>query len=189
MIRQALFAFTALALTGCATNETVVRDCCYQGSTSGARVAEVPVTLEDGRVVPLSAALPGFQPMTVAVGGPRYPVREVDLRNVVQRDLHQLFSGYDANRDRFLEQPELTVLYIREAARGMGVPVAHVGGTEPIGALDTAAADISGLVQYVRANRSRMTPMAQRVFAEMELQRTWNEYDNSRGPDQKLLIP
>ena len=178
----------AAALAGCVSNEQVVRDCCYQGSVASSRLGDLPLTLEDGRTVPFGAAVQGFRPMP-GFGGPRYPLRKVDLRFVTQRDLKDIFHSYDANGNNALEQPEITVLYVREAALGMGVPVAYVGASTPLGAVDTSPADIMGLVSYVRSNEHRMGKQAQLVFNEMESQANLMRVINGAGTDPRRFRP
>lgn len=175
-----------LALSACGSNNDIVRDCCYQGPAAAARLDTLSFTLEDGSVVPVASALPGLAARP-APGGARYPVREVELNLVVQDELWRLFREYDVNQSTHVEQPELTVLYLREAARGLGVPVAHVGAGQPVGALDTSAADIMGLVQFVDDNRRRMNRTGQRVFAEMDSQRDWKRAMKSFGTDSPLV--
>ena len=109
-----------MLLTGCAgSNDQIVPDCCYQGSITAARLSDLPMKLDEGGSVPVSQALDGFRPMP-GFGGSRYPVREVDLRLVIESDMAPIFNSYDANRSTHVEQPELTVLYLIEAARGLG---------------------------------------------------------------------
>ena len=188
-MRTLLTALAAtLALSGCGSNTDIVRDCCYQGPVTATRLDTLAFTLEDGSTVPVTTALPGFAPRP-QVGGARFPVREVELRLVVENDMNTLFRGYDANRSGNLEQPEIVVLYLREAGRGLGVPVSHVGAGTPIGAIDTAAADIMGLVGFVADNRARMNELGRRVFSEMDSQRDWMRVINSPGTDKKLLVP
>ena len=178
----------SLLLAGCVGNEQVVRDCCYTGSSTAARLSGLPLTLEDGGTVPVASALEGFHPQP-GFGGARYPLRKVDLRFVTQADVKDVFRSYDANGNNALETPEITVLYVREAALGMGVPVAYLGDSQPVGALDTAPADIMGLVAWVRANRQRMNRRGQLVFDEMETQGQLIRVINSGGPDPRKIRP
>lgn len=174
----------AAALTGCASNDQITTSCCYQGTATPARLTGLPLTLSNGETMPVEAALEGFRPMP-AFGGPRYPVREVDLRYVTQRGVKEIFHSYDANRNNALEQPEITVLYVREAALGMGVPVDYVGGSQPLGAIDTAPADIMGMVSFVNSNKGRMQQQARLVFDEMDTQAYLVRILNAGGPDPR----
>ena len=178
-----------MLLTGCAgSNDQIVPDCCYQGSITAARLSDLPMKLDEGGSVPVSQALDGFRPMP-GFGGSRYPVREVDLRLVIESDMAPIFNSYDANRSTHLEQPELTVLYLIEAARGLGMPVTQLGDAAAITAIDTSASDIMGLVQFVRDNKQRMNRTAQKVFSVMEDQRYWHRMLNSNDADSKRLVP
>ncbi len=187
MNRLATLLAATLTLSACGSNQDIVRDCCYQGSVSAAHLDTLAFTLEDGTTVPVTTALAGLE-RRPGFGGARYPVRELALNFVVESDLSEIFSSYDANRSTHLEQPEITVLYLREAARGLGVPVAQVGIGAPIGAIDTSAADIMGLVHFVDRNRQRMNERGRKVFAEMDSQRDWKRTQESRGSDGPLQV-
>ena len=77
------------------------------------------------------------------------------------------------------------MLYVREAALGLGVPVAYVGDETPLGAVDTAPADIMGLVSFVRSNEHRMRQQARLVFSEMESQAQLMRAIQGNGPDPR----
>lgn len=188
-MRTLIVILTAvLALTGCGSNTDITRDCCYQGETVPARFGDLVFTLEDGSTVPVTTALPGLQARP-EFGGARYPVREIELTLVVESEMYAIFSSYDANRSTNLEQPEITVMYLSEAARGLDVPVGYVGDGVPITAIDTSAADIMGIVRFVADNRDGMNRTGRRVFAEMDSQRDWMRIIYPPGGNRMLLNP
>jgi hypothetical protein len=188
-MRTPIVILTAvLALTGCGSNTDITRDCCYQGAIVPARFGDLVFTLGDGSTVLVSEALPGLRARP-EFGGARYPVREIELALVVESAMSAIFSSYDANRSKNLEQPEITVLYLSEAARGLDVPVDYVGDGVPITAIDTSAADIMGIVRFVADNREGMNRTGQRVFAEMDSQRDWMRTIYAPGGDRMMLTP
>lgn len=155
-----------LALGGCASNRDLVRFPGYQGPVVLARVSSLRLYLAGGRSIPVTEALRGYHPQR-GFFALLYPTPEIDLRGVAQKELYRIYSSFDANHDGVIERPELTVLYIVEAARGLGYPVVSLG-KPPIGALDTSPADIGGLVEFVRTHLSQMKPLEQRVFQGLE---------------------
>ncbi len=74
----------------------------------------------------------------------------------------------NANTTRYLEGPELLVLYIRESAIGLGHSVDYLGVNPRFNALATSAADTGGLMAFVKQNTAAMTDHAQRIFQDLE---------------------
>lgn len=156
-----------LALAGCASSTTPVPPCCYAGEVETLRLAELPVTLADGRTLSFAEVFAGYAPQQ-GVFARALPFDEVLPEDVVFASLLPLLPLYDANGDGRLEKPEVVVLYAREAARATGVDVAHFGAGEPVWAVSAPSADIGGLVAWVEANRSRMSPQGQTIFRDLE---------------------
>jgi hypothetical protein len=154
-------------LTGCASITTPVPPCCYRGSVTTARLAAVPVQLEDGRQRAMAEVLPGFRPGEgLFLRG--LPVSEMGGHEVIYASLTPLLPLYDANRDGRLDEPEILVLYLREALLATGVPVRHLGAAPGVWALSTANADVHGLVRWVEANLHRMTPQGRQVMRDLD---------------------
>ena len=162
-----LLAITALALGGCAGATTVTRPCCYNGPVLSARLAQIPVQTEDGRRLSFEQAFEGFQPRPALLTAP-LPLRELDSADLIYDSLVPLLSLYDANGDGRVEEPEMLVLYAREAALAVGIPVAFFGDPPGAWALSTANADIAGLVAWVNERIVRMKPASRQMFADMQ---------------------
>ena len=65
--------------------------------------------------------------------------------------------------------PELTVLYEREAAIGLGHDEDHLAvNGQPVRALQTASADVAGLLNFVAAHGGRLQPEQQAIFRDLE---------------------
>ncbi|MCP5153739.1 MAG: hypothetical protein H6983_06215 [Ectothiorhodospiraceae bacterium] len=167
--RSATLAGLGLVLGGCATSTALVPPCCYEGPFAMARLSEVSVVTEDGRRLRAEEALAGLH-VGDGVLNRSLPLRKVDIPQVVQQQLQRVFPLYDANANGVLEEPELTALYVVEAARGVGVAGdrLEVGG-KPAPALVLASADIGGLVSWVEARRAQMTPQGRALFEELEM--------------------
>lgn len=163
-----VLAALALGLSACAGNGSPRPPCCYQGELTLARVSEVYLSLESGQRISISEAFPGFAPRSGLLA-PQLPFFNAEISIVTFGALIPLLPQYDANQDGFIQEPELTVLYIREASIGLGHDVNHVGGNPRVGALVLPGAEVSGLVQYVNDNRSRMSPGTQEVFRDLVL--------------------
>ena len=78
-----------------------------------------------------------------------------------------ILPRYDANEDHILQEPELTTLYVHEAARGLGYPVARIDPIGSSGAIVTSRADISALVRFVERHRHEMAQPQQRIFRDL----------------------
>lgn len=168
-LRVAL-ALTALAfgLSACAGSGAPRPPCCYQGDLTLARAADVYLSLKSGQKIGFSQAFPGFAPRPGLLA-PQLPFFNAEISTVTFGALFPLLPQYDANQDGFIQEPELIVLYIREAAIGLGHDVSHVGVNPRVGALVLPAAEVSGLVQFVNDNHSRMSADARGMFRDLVL--------------------
>ncbi len=101
--------------------------CCYSGDSIELQAADVEVKLEDGRMVSFGELFPDFTPST-SFFTLMYPVYRLDIARVVYPHLAFKFIEYDANDNGFIEEPELTVLFMQEAARGLDQPITQLGG-------------------------------------------------------------
>jgi hypothetical protein len=133
-------------------------------------VADVEVKLEDGRSVSFGELFPDFAPSTSFFTF-MYPVYRVDIARVVYPHLAVKFLEYDANKNGLMEEPELNVLFMEEAARGLDHPITQLGGKHRLRAIFVSAADIDGLIQFVNRRRSEMKPDARKTFDEIDLLR------------------
>jgi hypothetical protein len=178
-----------LALSACGTTTEPLAPCCYVGEVTLARASDVYLELEDGRKTSFSRAFPGFEPQS-GMFTTAFPFRTVAISDVLYAALLPVLPQYDANGDGRIQSPELTVLYIREAALGLGHGVRYVGVNPRVDALVLSKSETGALVRYVNDNRHRMTPAAQTVFRELDLvgldlRQKGSEND---GPEKKIYI-
>ena len=142
--------------------------CCYSGDSIELQAADVEVKLEDGRMVSFGELFPDFTPST-SFFTLMYPVYRLDIARVVYPHLATKFIEYDANENGFIEEPELTVLFMQEAARGLDQPIAQLGGERRLRAIFVSAGDIDGLIRLVNRRRSEMKPATRKTFDEIDL--------------------
>jgi hypothetical protein len=177
-----LLAF-ALAFGAWAPRSAATLRCCYSGESIELRAAEVEVKLEDGRVVPFGEIFPDFTPST-SFFTLMYPVYRLDIARVVYPHLRLIFAEYDANDNGFIEEPEITVLFMQEAARGLDQPVSQIGGESRLRAIFISPGDIDGLIRLVKRRRSEMKPDTRKTFEEMDLLRRDFRLDGSVPGEQ-----
>lgn len=166
--RTAIGALLIATLASCASSTELVPPCCYTGDVALAHVADVKLALTDGNEIGFAQAFPGYEPQP----GPfttAFPFRRVEIARVTFGALRPVLPQYDANDNGRMEEPELTVLYIREAALGMGLKVDHVATSDRADALVLSAGETGGLVRYVKANLDQMTPPARDIFKKLDL--------------------
>ena len=157
-----------ILLTACASTTDLVRDCCYSGKAALTRIEKVQFVMPDGHQVPFGDLNSEFQPQT-GLFTSAFDFRKVDIARVTFAPLLPVLPRYDANKDGHLEEPEITVMYIREAAIGLGYEVDHlaVDGVRA-DAVTVARADVGGLVSYIKYRRDSMTLEAQAIFQDLE---------------------
>lgn len=173
----------ALLLGAWATTSSAALECCYQGNVADLRLAEVKVNLEDGRTLPFGELFPDFAPST-SFFTRTFPVYRLDIARVVYPKLAVILAQYDANDNGSIEEPELTVLYMREAARGLDQPVTYLGGKRRVRAIFATSGDIDGLIRLVNRRRSEMTPAARQTFDELDLLRRDFRLDGTEPGEQ-----
>lgn len=166
-VRSALAALVALTISACAVTTEPQPPCCYRGDLALAHVDEVYFSLENGNRLDFRQAFPGYEAQS-GFFTTAFPFQEADIALVTYQSLLPVLAQYDANGDGRLQEPEITVLYLREAAVGLGHRVNHVGTNARTDALVLPKSESGGLVRYVGQNRSRMTPAAQKVFRDLE---------------------
>ena len=162
-----LLAISFSLSTACVSPDEVRRPCCYEGDLTLARLERVRFVLDDGSQLAFDQVFKGFQPQNRDVPTP-FPFQKIGISGLVYDVLSVVFPTYDANKNGILEEPELTVLYLREGALGMGFKVSHLVVEERVHALQTSTGDVGGLVTYINANRSGMSKEAQALFMEID---------------------
>lgn len=173
----------AALLCGWTPASHAVSRCCYHGDAPVLSAADVKIKLEDGRTVTFGKLFPDFKSSTSAFPL-YYPVYRLDIARVVYSHLFLKFTFYDANKDGFIEEPELTVLYMEEAARGLDKPIARIGAERQLGAIFVSPGDIDGLIRLVERHRADMKPDARKTFDEIKLLRDQFRLDGSEPGEQ-----
>lgn len=182
--RLALVAMT-LSLVACGGSTALVRNCCYIGDTALVRFDQVEFVAPDGSVSKFADIYPGFTSQDSFVTTP-LPFRKVDNALVTYDSLVVILALYDANKNGFLEEPETTVLYLREGAIGMGHKVDHLAvDGKRVNAITTSAADVGGLMRYLEARLESLTPEVQAEFRDLERLGLDIRQRGSEGPDNQ----
>ena len=177
-----------LAAVGCASPSALVRPCCYEGALTLAHLDEVHFVLNDGSRLSFAEVFRGFGAQERDITTP-FPFRQVNISGLVYDVLSVVFPEYDANKNGFMEEPELTVLYLREGAIGMGFDVSHLEVKERVRALQTSAAEAGGLVGYVNAHQDGMSKDARELFSEITYLATQIRRRGQEAADQTYLGP
>lgn len=155
-----------ITLAGCKPSANLVQPCCYDGDVALTHLVDTQLTLEDGTTVAFGDVFSGFSADTDSFGR-IFPFRKADIGLVTFASLRDLLPEYDANEDRILEEPELTALYVQEAARGLGYPVVRIEPSGGNGAIATSRADVSALVQFVERHAHEMAKPQQKIFRDL----------------------
>ena len=173
----------ALLLGTWSPQSAAILQCCYHGDSVEMRLTDLQVRLEDGQTVSFQELFPDFESST-SFFTLTYPVFKLDIARVVYAHLSLKFIDYDANGNGAIEEPELTVLYIEEAARGLGQPIAQLGAEGTPRAIFAPAGDIDGLIRLVNRRRSEMDPDARKTFDEIDLLRIDFRIDGTEPGEQ-----
>ena len=185
--RRTVTAIAAMALgivlAGCGASTNLTRPCCYDGDVALTHLGDTRLTLEDGTTVAFGDVFAGFSVDTTSFGRV-FPFPKADIGLVTSASLRDVLPEYDANEDRILQEPELTALYVREAARGLGYPVVRIDPSGAGGAIATSRADVSALVRFVERHAREMAPPQRKIFrdlywlgVEMDMVPHFFEYD------------
>ena len=166
IITAAATVVLAMALAGCKPSTNLVKPCCYDGDVALTHLSDTHLTLEDGATVAFGDVFSGFIADTGHFGRV-FPFKKADIGLVTFASLRDLLPKYDANGDRVLEGPELTALYVQEAARGLGHPVVGIEPSGGDGAIATSRADVSALVRFVERHVHEMARPQQRIFRDL----------------------
>lgn len=183
-----LLAATSLLLVACGGSTALVRDCCYQGDAVLVHLDSVQFVAPDGTTSTLDDIYPGFTPQE-KFATKSFPFRKVDYALITYDALAVILPLYDANKNKFLEEPEIAVLYLREGAIGMGHKVDHleVDGKR-VGAIMTSRSDVGGLMLYLDARMDSLMPEAQAIFRDMERVGLDIIQRGSEGADRQKVI-
>jgi hypothetical protein len=164
------------------------RPCCYEGELTLAPLEEIRFVMDDGSKLPFDQVYKGFKPQEQ--GAPvRFPFRRINISGLVYDVLPVIFSLYDADKNGFIEEPELTVLYLREGALGNEFKVSHLVVEERVLALQTSGADVGGLVSYINAHKAGMSKDAQSLFREIDYLSVQIRRRGAEAADQTFLGP
>ena len=166
IVTSMAMAVLAVALVGCKPSTNLVRPCCYKGEVALLHLADTTLVLEDGDTVAFGDVFSDFSAVSDSFARV-FPFEKADIGLVTFQSLRDVLPAYDANDDRILEEPELTALYVREAARGLGYPVVRIEPSGGNGAIATSRADVSGLVRFVERHVHEMATPQQRIFRDL----------------------
>ncbi|MEM7251084.1 MAG: hypothetical protein AAF493_06665 [Pseudomonadota bacterium] len=187
MIRNWMSVAAVCLLVGCAGPQTISPPCCYNGSVTSARFNELYLETRDGERLAFQDVFASFAPTGWV--GPTFPFhQDITIREVVYEPLSQVLPTYDANQNNQLEVPEATVLYLQEAARGLGYDVVAIGTNPRVEALAASTSDIGGLLRFIQTERARLSPRARHIFRDLEAVGLDQQLD-SPGPDDSFVPP
>lgn len=144
--------------------------------------------MDDGSERPFADVYKGFESQNSNFPT-QFPFRRINISGLVYDVLTVVFPEYDANRNGFIEEPELTVLYLREGAIGMNFKVSRLVVDEQVVALQTSLADVGGLVSYIDAHKAGMSKEAQTLFREIDYLSTQINRRGAEAADQTFLGP
>jgi len=163
-----LLAWTMLLLGACVGSTSLIKNCCYEGNAALVHLDKVQFVAPDGAVSTLNDTYPGFK-IQDSFATDSFPFRKVRYAQITYDSLAVLMPLYDANKNGLLEEPELTVLYLREGALGMGHKVDHLAvDGKRVNAITTSRADEGGLMIYLDARMDALTPEVQAEFRDLE---------------------
>ena len=159
-------AALGIVLAGCAPSTNLVKPCCYDGDVALTHLGDIRLTLESGATVAFGDVFSGFSADSDHFARV-FPFEKADIGLVTFQSLRDVLPKYDANRDRILQKPELTALYVREAARGLGYAVVRIEPSGGNGAITTSRADESALVRFVERHAHEMAKPQQKIFRDL----------------------
>jgi hypothetical protein len=180
-----LLLAATLILSACAGSNALIKNCCYDGEVALVHINRVQFVAPDGTVSAFDDIYPGYKPQD-SFATKSFPIRKVQYALVTYDALVVIFPLYDANKNGYLEEPETTVLYLREGALGMGHKVDHLAvDGKRVNAITTSRADVGGLMLYLDARENSLTPEVQAEFRDLE--RVGLDYiqRGSEGPDRQ----
>ena len=155
-----------LVLAGCRASTDLAEPGHYRGDVAPTHLADTRLTLDDGTTVAFGDIFRDFNAKSSRLARV-FPFRSADIRLVDFTSLRDVLPKYDANGDHYLQEPELTALYVHEAARGLGFAVVRVDPSGATGAIATSPADVSELMRFIDRHLHEMAPPQRRIFHDL----------------------
>ena len=184
-VRGGLLVAASLFLGACVGSTSLIRNCCYDGDEALVQLDRVQFVAPDGSTSTFNQIYPGFSSQDNFLTN-SFPFRKVDYAQVPYDALAVILPLYDANKNGFLEEPEVTVLYLREGALGMGHKVDHLAVEDKrVDAVTTSRSNVGGLMRYLDERKDSLTPEVQAVFRDMERVGQDILLRGSEGPDDQ----
>ncbi len=167
-VRSGLLVAASLFLGACVGSASLIRNCCYDGDEALVQLDRVQFAAPDGSTSTFEQIYPGFVSQDSFLTN-SFPFRKVDYALVPYDALAVILPLYDANKNGFLEEPEITVLYLREGALGMGHKVDRLAvDGKRVDAITTSRSNVGGLMRYLDERKDSLTPEVQAIFRDME---------------------
>ena len=185
-----LLVAATLLLGACGGSTALIKDCCYQGDAALVHLDGVQFVAPDGTSSTFDEIYPGFTPQD-SFATKSFPFRTVDYAQIPSDALAAILPLYDANKNGFMEEPEIAVLYLREGALGMGHKVDHLAvDGKRVDAIMTSRSDVGGLMRSLDARMESLPPEVQAEFRDMERVGLDIIQRGSEGADrQKKVVP
>ncbi len=165
-LRIAVYSALLLLLSACTGSRELVRPCCYQGEVELSHLESIEFSMEGGGVRGFRDIFRDFRPDDRSVLK-ILPFEEAAFTDVIYETADRILRAYDANEDGHIEEPELTVLYLVEIARGLDFPVEGIARPQAR-AITTSPAEVSGLLNFISHNKSGLNKTARQLFQELE---------------------
>ena len=124
-----LLLSASLFLSACGGSTALIKNCCYDGDAALVHIDQVQFVAPDGSTSKFADIYPDYTPQD-SFATKSFPFRKVDYALITYDALAVILPLYDVNKNGFLEEPEITVLYLREGALGMGHAVDHLAVDE-----------------------------------------------------------
>jgi hypothetical protein len=179
-----LLGAAMLLLAGCSST-ALIKNCCYDGEEAVVYLDRVEFVAPDGSTSSFADIYPGYESQD-RFATTAFPFRKANIGLIIYDALVLPANLYDANKNGFLEEPEITVLYLREGALGMGHNVDHltVDGKR-YGAITTSRSNVGGLMQYLNARMDTLSPEIREIFRDMVQLGQDIKLRGSEGPDRQ----
>jgi len=178
-----ILAAATLLLGACVGSTSLVRNCCYEGNAALVYLDAVQFVAPDGGVSSFADIYPGYQAQDSLLTK-SFPFRHEQIAQVTYDSLAVILPLYDANKNGVIEEPEITVLYLREGALGMGHKVDHLAvDGKRVGAITTSRSNVGGLMNYLDAHKSALSEDVQAEFRDMERVGLDIIQGHTQGPD------